>query len=572
MLVLMTILPSSAQLTFGPKFVYIMDVATTCAIRKVRVVTEMTDRYGSIGDKLMRLVSGGKRLDQFNETFHRILRENAKNSDYVLMSGDGVAHIENLKRITDRIGTGSIDFYRKERNPLTNSVTGRCVSIPSKDMLLLISVCLELDADTVSSLLVSAGYNNYVKNLKEFIIYCGLNNIRSIEEVSAKLFQHGYREQDALMSVTYKDVSSAMASFGAYFDSLCEMKRLDKKQVLERAGLISPVLDPEINKYYNSAFYGQKTVKIVLSCAQAMSLFRALELDYEEQTAYLDFLSELDIVADDDVELLLNGFMEDISRTNAAAAAASYPDVEDNSVFTQYLTTQLRYLPWEQLDAFILENFGTIRSFAVFYNQLIRYEGYKNISQFCSAFKLSAKSHYNYIAGISLPALSSLTATAFLFRRMSVQIYNTMLKKAGKYIFDCDDDSPVYLLAKELLLKKGKSAMAFGELYDCAEYFVTVREFTAPDDDLRLLYMELVKILSRCLSDYLKQNGIALDGDLLKTLKAAAEQPSVAGVVSFSGFFGRLNAAGNNTGALNGFKDVLREKFGFSPDSPLLKN
>jgi hypothetical protein len=460
---------------------------------------EMTDIYGDIAQKLSRLVTSEKRLEQFNETFHRILHENAKNSDYKVISSDGVVHIENLKRITDRIGTGSIDFYRKEKNARTGEITGRCVRLPSKDMLLLISVCLELDPDTVSSLLSAAGFSNYVKNLKEFIIFCGLNNIRSIEDVSAKLFQHGYREQDALMSVAYKDMTNAMLSFSAYFDSVCASRELDKKDVLERAGLISPTQDPEINKYYNSAFYGQKTVRITLRHDQLRRLFSALRLHYEEQTAYMDFLEKLGIIGEDDVEILLAGVKEDISisRTDLLTAGASFPDIGDNSVFTQYLATQLSYLRWEQLDEFILESFGTIRSFAVFYEQLIRFEGYKNISQFCSAFSLSAKSHYNYVAGISLPTLSTLTATAFLLEKMTVQIYNTLLKKAGKYIFDCDDDSAVYLLAKELLLNKKKDRRLFGDLFDCVETLVRDGRLSGPDDDLQLLYLEMTKILSR---------------------------------------------------------------------------
>ncbi|SHI22209.1 hypothetical protein SAMN02745823_03567 [Sporobacter termitidis DSM 10068] len=528
------------------------------------------DRYGDIRNKLGRLVTNERRLDQFNQIFHRVLMENAKNTDYEVISGDGVVHVENLKRITDRIGTGSIDFYRKERNARTKEIAGRCVSIPSKDMLLLISVCLELDMDTVGALLVSAGYNNYVKNLKEFIIFCGLNNIRSIEDVSAKLFQHGYREQDALMSVTYKDETSAMVSFSAYFDRLCDEKGLDKKDVLERAGLISPTQDSEINRYYNSAFYGQKTVKIVLSPTQVLALFGALRLDYEEQTAYMDFLLGLGIIGEDDVELLLEGFKADIGRAEVIEAAP-YPGIGDNSVFTQFLTTQLNYLKWEQLDEFILENFGTIRSFAVFYGQLVRYEGYKNISQFCGAFSLSAKSHYNYIAGVSLPALSTLTATAFLFRKMTVQIYNTMLKKAGKYIFEFDDDSAVYLLAKELLLRKEREKTSFGALFDCVEEVVSDERLASLDDDLRLLYLELVKILSRFLTAWLRQNGLDADDTTIKALRTASEQPGL-GAGHFSTFVGRIAESCRQAGSIDGFLALLKEKFGFSDDSSLLRN
>lgn len=491
----------------------------------------------NLEEKLGRLITGEKRLEQFNEVFHKVLRDNAKNSDYELIGKDGVVNIENLKRITDRIGTGSIDFYRKERDPLTNEITGRCVRIPSKDMLLLISVCLELDADTVSSLLLSAGYSNYVKNLKEFIIFCGLNNIKTVDEISAKLFQHGYREQDALMPVAYKDDTNAMESFSAYFDALCTAKALDKKEVLERAGLISPTQDPEINQYYNSAFYGQKAVKITLRHDQARRLFTALGLDYEERTTYLDFLLKLDIIGEDDAELLLAGVKEDISRAEIQAASSKYPDIGDNSVFTQYLSTQLEYLRWEHLDDFIRENFGTIRSFAVFYEQLIRYEGYKNVSQFCSAFSLSAKSHYNYVAGISLPTLATLTATALLFKKMTVQIYNTILKKAGKHVFDCDDDSAVYLLAKELLLAKKTEKILFGDLFDWTERFVVYRQLSGPIDDLRLLYLEMSKILSRYLTAWLKLHRVELEDKTLKALRAAQEPGADDAAAPFSDVF-----------------------------------
>jgi len=526
----------------------------------------------NLEEKLGRLISEEKRLEQFNEVFHKVLRDNAKNSDYELIGEDGVVNIENLKRITDRIGTGSIDFYRKERNPLTNEIAGRCVRIPSKDMLLLISVCLELDADTVSSLLLSAGYSNYVKNLKEFIIYCGLNNIKSVDEISAKLFQHGYREQDALMPVAYKDHANAMESFSAYFDALCAAKALDKKEVLERAGLISPIQDPEINQYYNSAFYGQKAVKITLRHDQAHRLFTALGLDYEEKTAYLDFLLKLGIISEDDAELLLAGVKEDISRAEMMSASSKYPDIGDNSVFTQYLSAQLDNLRWEQLDDFIRENFGTIRSFAVFYEQLIRYEGYKNVSQFCSAFSLSAKSHYNYVAGVSLPTLSTLTATAFLFKKMTVQIYNTILKKAGKQVFDCDDDSAVYLLAKELLLAKKTEKILFGDLFDWTERFVFYRQLSGPADDLRQLYPELCKILSRHLSAWLKLHRIELGDETLKALRAAQEQS--AAPAPFSAVFRDVveaveSAPGGVRGKAGTLMENMKEKFGFSDDSVL---
>jgi hypothetical protein len=81
----------------------------------------------NLEEKLGRLAPGEMRLVQFNGVLHKVLRDNAKNSDYELISEDGVVNIENLKRITDRIGTGSIRlFYRnREKNPLTKrEITG----------------------------------------------------------------------------------------------------------------------------------------------------------------------------------------------------------------------------------------------------------------------------------------------------------------------------------------------------------------------------------------------------------------------------------------------------------------
>lgn len=527
------------------------------------------DSYEAIKNRILTLVRLDGRLDMFDRTFHRILRDTDVSYANDIISDDGIINIENLKRITDRLGTGSIDFYRKERHPATGLMTGRCVRLPSKDLLLLIAVCLELEPDTVSDLLSAAGYNDYVKNLKEFIIFCGLHNIKSLEEISAKLFDYGYREQDALMAVQYKEDQSAMVSFSTYFDRLCAAKGLDKKEVLERAALLSPTQDADINKYYNSAFYGQKAVKIQLTGAQVLALFDALDLDAEEQTAYMDFLNGLSIISEEDVELLLSGVKETLRRRSTGDTA--YPDIGDNSVFTQYLSTQLQFLPWERLDSFIPENFGTIRSFAVFYGQLIHHEGFKNISQFCSAFSLSAKSHYNYIAGVSLPTMATLTATAFLFRRMTVQIFNTMLKKAGKYIFDSEDDSAVYLLAKELLSLHDRQSPLFGTLFDCCRSLIGELRESDADEDLLQLYGELLKILARFLLSYMKdtvsEHHTVVVGALRSLAQGQNNQPTQAALLAGSDTVLR---ALQSAGVTSPLRTLLRERFGFSPSSPLL--
>lgn len=521
--------------------------------------------------KLNEVITSSERLTLFDQTFHRVIEENAGNVDCPIIDEDGVILIENLKRITDKLGMGSLDFYRKEKDETTQKTLGRCIKIPSKDMLLLIAVCLELDADTADTLLRAAGYGNYLKNLKEFIICCGLNNIKSIDEVSRKLFQYGYREQAALMTVSYNSEKDIIKKFSDYFMAICDAKGCDKKKVLEKAELVSAKLEPEINKYYYNAFYGQKSVKIVLHHEQVLRLFKALDLTATEKSEYLGFLLDLDVIHEESIKTLLESINSDADEEEGRVPSDNPPSLDHPSVFTQYITNRLDHLHWEALDGFVQQTFGGIRSFAIFYNQLIRYEGFKNVSDFCREYELSAKSHYNYILGITLPELQSLTAFAFLFRKMTVQIYNTLLKKAGKYIFDNNEDSIIYIIAKELLSRKESGEVLFGDLYDFTEQLVT-----APDngrqflyEDLQGLYFELVKILARNVLAYLKNAGVELQPEDQATVKSLAEQISKIGAVNYSDYFGAL-FRGCPADVTEGFIVLLMEKLGFSADSVLV--
>jgi hypothetical protein len=521
--------------------------------------------------KLDGVMTNEERLRLFDRTFHEIVAENAENADCPVIDGDGNIHIENLKRITDKLGTGSLDFYRKEKDETTGRTTGRCIKIPSKDMLLLIAVCLELDADAANLLLRAAGYGNYLKNLQEFIIFCGLNNIKSVDDVSGKLFQYGFREQAALMTVSYNSEKDIIKRFSEYFSRLCDKKGCDKKKVLAKAGLVSAKLDPEQNKYYYNAFYGQKSVKILLDHGQVMRLFEALNLSAGERMDYLGFLLELDVVHEDSVKTLLEAVDADAGANADGGAAENPQSIDNNSVFTQYISSRMDYLHWDQLDGFISRTFGTIRSFAVFYSQLLRYEGFRNVADFCSEYELSAKSHYNYVLGITLPELPTLTAFSFLFRKMTVQIYNTLLKKAGKYIFDNNEDSVVYVIAKELLLRKKTGEVAFGDLYDFTEFVVATPEYNKEYlyEDLGRLYLELVKIVSRNLLAYARNSGLELEPGELAVLKTLAEKPVKSPVMNYSEFFcGVFNPAG--AALREGFARILRDKLGFSDESPLI--
>ncbi|NLT15102.1 MAG: hypothetical protein GXY05_12245 [Clostridiales bacterium] len=521
--------------------------------------------------KLDGLMTNEERLRLFNRTFHEVLAENAANVNCTIIDEDGNIQIENLKRVTDKLGMGSLDFYRKEKDGITGSTVGKCIKIPSKDMLLLIAVCLELDTDAANLLLRAAGYGNYLKNLQEFIIFCGLNNIKSIDDVSGKLFQYGFREQAALMTVSYNSEKDTSKKFSEYFFRLCDTKGCDKKKILGKAGLVSAKLDPEQNKYYYNAFYGQKSVKILLDHGQVMRLFKALNLSISEKMDYLGFLLELDVIHEDSVKTLLEAVDADAYAGAGGYASANPQSIDHNSVFTQYISTRMDHLHWDQLDGFISQTFGSIRSFAVFYSQLLRYDGFRNVADFCSAYELSTKSHYNYVLGITLPELTTLTAFSFLFRGMTVQIYNTLLKKAGKYVFDNNEDSVVYVIAKELLARKKTGEAAFGDLYDLVEFIVATPEYNKEYlyEDLGELYLELVKIVSRNLLAYARDSGPELNSGELTILKTLAEKLVKSPIMNYSDYFcGVLRTGG---AALHeGFAGILRDKLGFSDESPLI--
>lgn len=521
--------------------------------------------------KLSGVMTNEERLELFDETFHQVLEENAHNVDCPIIDEDGIVLIENLKRITDKLGMGSLDFYRKERDEASQKIVGRCIKIPSKDMLLLICVCLEVDADTAHTLLRAAGYGNYLKNLKEFIIFCGLNNIKSIDEVSKKLFQYGFREQAALMTVSYNSQKDVIRRFSDYFAKLCDAKGQDKKKILEKAGLVSAKLEPERNKYYYNAFYGQKSVKIILEHAQVLQLFKAMDLSAGEKTEYLRFLLEEDFIHEDSIKILLDSVNESVDIESTDSSDDNPLSVERNSVFTQYISNSMDHLHWQQLDGFVQQTFGSIRSFAVFYNQLLHYEGFRNVADFCHEYALSTKSHYNYILGITLPELTTLTAFTFLFRKMTIQIYNTLLKKAGKCIFDNNEDSVVYIIAKDLLIRKKSGEAIFGDLYDFVEHLVAPLDNTGEFlyEDLGDLYLELVKIIARNLLDYIKNSAMELKQGDISALKMLAEKTMKIPVTNYSVLFARL-FQGWEDGLINGFVQSLKKKLGFSDDSALV--
>ena len=295
----------------------------------------------------------------------------------------------------------------------------------------------------------------------------------------------------------------------------------------------------------------------------------ALCLDREEILEYIDFITELGAITREERGRLARS-LRDNGFEASEAQRAEYPLVDRKSVFTQQISTRMERLDWGDLDDYIGETFESIRSFAVFYEQVLRFEGYRNVLEFCRSFSLSEKSHYNYVAGITIPEQIPLTIFAFLMKCMTLHIYNTLMKKAGKISFNIEEDSAVYILATELLGIQQKSDCLFGSLFDCTEEIL--RRFRAETpgkiDELEELFAEMCKLLARNVLAFEAKKKMKLDAadDGFKKLSekgtAGQENPF------FDLLAGRI--AVWQPKAREEFSGLLTEKFGFSRESGLI--
>ena len=517
----------------------------------------MSVDYNGIIEKLNKVPTENQRLENFDKAFHEIIKASRYCKDFDLLYDDGSIKIENIKRATDKLGLGTLDFY--------SSTEGRCTSIPTKDTLMLMAVGLGLDLKDLKTLIVTSGNSIHMKSLKEFIICCGLKNDKSIDEISEKLMQYGYREQSAFMSVEYNNDKKVVVGFRSYFKTLCRKKKLNERDVLEKARLSSPLLEPDKNKYYFNAFCGQKAVKIILDKKQTERLFAAMDLNKDEMLEYTEFLLQSEFIEPVTARGVFNDIRQGKLINLTENIRPKYPRVDMASRGTELFANRLERLKWNEIDEFIQENFSVIRSYAIFYEGVLSANGYNNVAQFCEQFNLSSKSHYNYVAGISLPELARLTAIAFLFRKMTTQIYNTLLKKSGKFSFNDDEDSAVYIVAMELLRCKKSGEMMFGSLYDCVEKLISEdRIIDSSLNELQELFYGLADIIYRNILFYDKENKIP--GVYAHSLASIELEH-----LTYTDYFVSIICKWSSD-SVNEILNELEEKFGFHRDSNLLES
>ena len=521
--------------------------------------------YAEILSKLNKMNTNRERLNNFDETFHIVIQEYAKEESILpLVNEDGSIQLENLKRKTDKLGMGTLSFYSPSAD--------KCTLIPTKDTILLMALGLGMDIEDADRLLKSAGYGSYMKNLREFIIYIGLRYKKSIDQVSEKLIQYGYRENAAMENVEYRQEPSNIKDFSGYFKKICKKKGLSERKVLERAGLVSPELDADKNRYYSNAFYGTKAVQVVLDCHQVIRLFEALNLTGDEKRDYMESLKKLGVLNDDDICLMSEGIQSGIKKEQEVWHREKIAHVLEKSVFTQYITSGMKTTVWDNMDDFITDHFGYIRNFAIFYQRLLDFEGYGSVAKFCKTFKLSDRSHYSYLDSSSVPDLSHLTALSFLMKKMTIQIYNTLLKKSGKLAYEEEEESAIYIIAKSFLLSKTGEVVMFGALYNFLESLVMDQEenlIAVRREELSRLYFEVAKIVSRNLRSYVKEKNAQADETEFNYIEVLIKENRKELNINYSNIVSKITSRWDEL-KVQEFKSLLKNRLGFEEDSYLM--
>lgn len=521
--------------------------------------------YAEILHKLNKMNSNRERLKGFDETFHIVLLKYAKEETILsLVKEGGSIHLENLKRKTDKLGMGTLSFYSPSED--------KCTMIPTKDTLLLMALGLGMEIEDADKLLKSAGYGSYMKNLREFIIYVGLRYKKSLDQVSEKLLQYGYRENAALENVEYRRKDSNIKEFSRGFKEMCQKKGLSEKKVLENAQMVSPEFEADRNRYYSSAFNGTKAVQVVLDYHQVIRLLEALMLTNDEKRDYTESLQKLRVIQDNEKRLISAWIQSGIKKEQEVWHREKIAHVMKESVFTHHIASGMKTTDWDRMDDFITDHFGYIRSFAIFYQRLLDFEGYGSAAKFCKTFKLSDRSHYSYLDSSSLPELSHLTALCFLMKKMTIQIYNTLLKKSGKLAYEEDEESAIYIIAKNFLQSKTEEVVLFGALYDFIESLVLDQEenlVAVQREELNRLYFEVSKIVSRNLRSYVKETQAPANEQEINFIEDLVKENCKELNLNYSEIVARVTSQWDE-GKIQEFRSLLKNRLGFEEESYLM--
>lgn len=506
-------------------------------------------------------------LVEFDMTFKAIVSEvNERQQEELWVDSNGNINFTAIKREAGVMGSGGFNFYSVKK--------GKCIRIPSKENILLIAAVLELSVEETEELLRIGGFSLYPKNLREFIVYIGLNNACSLEEIQTKLEQYGYRERSSLSRVEYIESDKIdIKRLSKFFKAKCKEKHLLPKKVFLNAGLVHSNQDMDKNNYYYNAFMGMKETVTYLMPIQCISLFNALKLNKEEQSQYAKILLNSGIFRQPSKEY--SELVQLIKEENEMSSSNHcYPDDINNlSVFTTVVKGKAEKLKWWEIDDYIKMHFNEIRSFATYYQQLLEYNSYKSVSAFTRKYSLSERSHYDYVAGFSIPTITHLTSIALLMPKLSEYIYKTMLKKGGQNVFVENEENIVLNITYVLINIKEENEILFGKAFTILEdtLYVDTECIGSFSEEIFEWYLDMCKILTRKLLAYIKDYNIDSEKKTMIILDKLQKGRQKIMDKPLAILIQRLSEQWEN-GFINNLIDILLENYGFDENSNLIQS
>jgi hypothetical protein len=437
----------------------------------------MEDMQKGLLNTLMMYSHEKKQIDEFNEVFFRILQNSYNNIAHVgklfydhdikdsngHIRKAGVLNYPLFTLLIDRTGIGT-QIFSKKRN--------KFIAIPSKEYILLAIVAFDMYEDK-DEILNAAGYKGYVKNLNEFIISVGMNNFKTLSEIRKKLIEYGFRGEKATdYELHYEpDKRDCNRKFNLILTKYLKGNKQTEK-VANDSGLISLKYDPSKNSYYYNAFTGANNKPFKLTNEQALRLFTAMDLNLDEKREFsLELISNKFIYEDEEEELLVlveegnTGLIKTPTRDKSSKV-----DVNDVSVYTRSIESVISTIDWEDIDDFISKTFGSIRSFAVFFQDIMDSED-TSIPELKRRFGVPDSQLYHYVKGIGLPSFARLSVLVTMFPSMTQFKYLQLVKKAGAFEFGENSETPLMMIVNTLL-ESTSDEVLFGKLFDTFEWLI----------------------------------------------------------------------------------------------------
>lgn len=443
-----------------------------------------------------------KKLLEFDRIFKSIVYdiENRSNKKQWL-NADGSIKFNLIVNRAGQMNSGSFRFYKSRE--------GKCLEFPSKDHAMIVALVLEMNSEEFERFLYAAGWDIYPKNLKDFIIYVGINNSRNLIDIQSKLSEYGYFDMHSLQKTEHIDDYEKMLNneLKDYFKNICEEKGLKQKKVLKLAKLIDPNNDLSTNHFYYNGFLNNKKKPIQLKYFQLMNLMESLALDFEEKQGFCRKLIDLGALSLFPEELkAVNDFIYE-GKILEVKEGLKYEHNKERSVVTSLVRTASKEIEWDKIDEEISSTFYDIKRFAVFYKQILEENDYKSVSKFIKDYALSSKIQYEYVDGLTIPERNTISVLALILPKITLARYNSLLKKAGKYVFNQNEESIVVNIMTDILKENDRDCLLLGLVIEAIENCIYDLGNTL-NAEMIDWYIHMSKFVDKRFAKWLKEKGV----------------------------------------------------------------